>query len=741
MARYWRSPSLVYSLLSSAIALLPSIALAEPPRPDGTTPTVVEACPGDCDRITGGELRDTNLFHSFEAFDVDLGRRVEFDSQSGGIAVTNIFSRVTTNNPSEIRGELAVNGTANLFLLNPYGILFGAEARLDIRGSFLATTANAIEFDGGSFIAVQTEIPPLLNIPRSVRFTEQISRQQAIGLTEAQLTVPAGRRILLLGASPDGNGITIDGGRLRAPGGRIELGAIATPRTIPLTITDTQVQLAGFARSGRSNIALLNGAQLDVRTDLPRRGGITVYADDLSIDRLSGLLAGRLRDSNVTGIAGGVMQVDATGAVRLRDRSYLINLSSARSAVEQDDITIRANSLVIRSGSQIDNSVSGGNAGRILITTPRGNVVLDGVGFATGDSLENELITPSTEGDLTRPRFISAIVNRLVEGEGRAGDIVIEAAQVLIRGGATVVASNQGEGEGGDIRITASGRVSLVGEDEFGRSSALASRLERATGRGGTIRIEASDLFITEGGLVTVSSLGRGQAGDIVINVQNQIFAEGVGSDRERTPAGLNSRVLARGVGQGGEIIIESARLVHLTNGSEFRAGIVGDRGAAGSIRINSEVVRVDGEAAISATTESAGRGGEIEINSDRLIVQNGSTITARTDSQGAAGSLTITTDELVVSGGSTISADTEGLGRAGRLDIEASGTVTVQGGVVDDLGNWQPSSLNFNTTNAGNAGRLAIQAARLIVQDGAAVSARTTAAGMVGSSSSRLRS
>jgi filamentous hemagglutinin family protein len=88
------------------------------------------------------------------------GQRVYF---ANPIGIENIFSRVTGNNVSNILGTLGVNGNANLFLLNPNGIIFGSNARLDINGSFLATTAHSFQFPGGTqFSATNPEAPPII---------------------------------------------------------------------------------------------------------------------------------------------------------------------------------------------------------------------------------------------------------------------------------------------------------------------------------------------------------------------------------------------------------------------------------------------------------------------------------------------------------------------------------------------------------------------------------------------------
>jgi filamentous hemagglutinin family protein len=94
-------------------------------------------------QIDRGAVRGANLFHSFEQFNLQTGQRAYF---ANPIGITNIFSRVIGSNPSSIDGTLGVLGTANLFFLNPNGIIFGANARLDVNGSFIGNTASSIRF-------------------------------------------------------------------------------------------------------------------------------------------------------------------------------------------------------------------------------------------------------------------------------------------------------------------------------------------------------------------------------------------------------------------------------------------------------------------------------------------------------------------------------------------------------------------------------------------------------------------
>ncbi|WP_442948742.1 filamentous hemagglutinin N-terminal domain-containing protein [Nostoc sp.] len=169
------------------------------------------------DRIDGGATRGANLFHSFQEFNVREGRGAYFNNPAG---IENIFSRVTGNNASNINGKLGVLGNANLFLLNPNGILFGPNASLDINGSFLGSTANSLRFgDGKEFSATNPTAPPLLNVsvPLGVQFNQG---QPSAILNSANLSTATGQNLTLLG------GTVVSTGQLSASGGQVAVAAV-----------------------------------------------------------------------------------------------------------------------------------------------------------------------------------------------------------------------------------------------------------------------------------------------------------------------------------------------------------------------------------------------------------------------------------------------------------------------------------------------------------------------------------
>jgi len=127
-------------------------AIAQEVVPDNTLPqnSVVDNLPNNITEITGGTQAGGNLFHSFEKFGVPSGAEVHFQNT---LDINNIINRVTGGNISNIDGLIKANGTANLFLINPAGIVFGRNARLDIGGSFIGSTADALGFGEDNFFS------------------------------------------------------------------------------------------------------------------------------------------------------------------------------------------------------------------------------------------------------------------------------------------------------------------------------------------------------------------------------------------------------------------------------------------------------------------------------------------------------------------------------------------------------------------------------------------------------------
>lgn len=216
--------------------------------PDGTLSTTVTS--GDAINfvIAGGDRTGDNLFHSFEDFSIPTDGSAAFQHD---LDIVNIINRVTGNAVSTIDGTLQAEGNANVFLLNPNGIMVGPNATLNIGGSFVATTADRLVFEDDSvFSASPRQTSPLLTIsapiglqmgrsPGSITLegnghgvvhsVDYFPVQNPIS-SPSGLQVNSNESLALIGS-----GLTLDGAILTAPSGHVELGSVASEPSILMT--------------------------------------------------------------------------------------------------------------------------------------------------------------------------------------------------------------------------------------------------------------------------------------------------------------------------------------------------------------------------------------------------------------------------------------------------------------------------------------------------------------------------
>ncbi len=201
-----------------------------------TTPTLVPPSVNGKDfLINAGTRSGHNLFHSFSQFSVPTNGSAIFNNATD---VHNIFSRVTGSQVSNIDGILKTQGSANLFFMNPNGIVFGPKAQLQLGGSFLGTTATGIKFADGIEFNTVNATPVLLSVkvpiglqmgqnPGEIRVQGSGHQITRIGLSLLNrgnpegLQVSAGNTLALVGGN-----ISLDGGLLIADSGKIELAAL-----------------------------------------------------------------------------------------------------------------------------------------------------------------------------------------------------------------------------------------------------------------------------------------------------------------------------------------------------------------------------------------------------------------------------------------------------------------------------------------------------------------------------------
>ncbi|MEB3175013.1 MAG: filamentous hemagglutinin N-terminal domain-containing protein, partial [Cyanobacteriota bacterium] len=292
---------------------LPAVAQTIVPAGDGTATLVMPN--GNTFNITGGQLSGDgrNLFHSFQDFGLSAQQIANFIANP---QIQNILGRVVGGNPSVINGLLQVSGAnANLFLMNPSGIVFGPNAALNVPASFAATTATGINFGAGQFSAFgPNNYSALTGSPQGFIFQ---GLQSGAIINAGNLSVNAGEGISLTG------GTVVNTGTLSAPGGEITLTAVPGAGLVRISqkgqVLSLEVPLPQDSQGNPLPFqpadlpALLTGSGLDAGLTVTPNGAVALTQTGTQIPAQPGtaIVSGTVNVSSPTS-AGGTAQI--TGA-------------------------------------------------------------------------------------------------------------------------------------------------------------------------------------------------------------------------------------------------------------------------------------------------------------------------------------------------------------------------------------------------------------------------------------------
>ncbi|KYC35433.1 hypothetical protein WA1_06295 [Scytonema hofmannii PCC 7110] len=669
--------------------------------PDSTlsNPTVVTsgATPSLDFVITGGTQVGNNLFHSFTTFSVPTGGASIFNNDS---SIENIISRVTGGAISNINGLIQTQGKANLFLINPNGIIFGPNAALNIGGSFIATTANSLKLSNGDEFSVTNPTTPLLTI--SVPIGLQFGKNTGAIVNQSQFngdgTVtnffgePAGLQgqsnttLALVGGEVMGAN-----GNITVPGGRIELGSMDDDSFVSLNPTSQ-----GFAL-GYTGVRTFQNLQLQ----------------ESSID--------------ASGSGGGNVQIQGQ-AVNLTNHSSITALTDVDGTVSGGGIAIRANQLLV-SDSEIQTIASGSVSGGD-VTLEAEKMTFNGVNTVVFTETEGaghggNMTIRSADVELTN----LSIIGTQTTGMGSGGNVIIDTKNLSIWDGAQVAVNTKSSGLGGNLTVKASNSIAIVGESKLFDMPFPSLLFTETTGSGkaGDITIETGNLSVRDGARISASTFNDGDAGNIAIQTRK---VELIGNLIASQASGIFSQVEPGASGQGGNIAIDTKTL-SVRSGSQVSAGTFGS-GNAGSLSVVAPTVEVRGEATDSqfsglfaqVETGATSQGGNVTLTTEQLTLQGErARISASTYDRGVGGSVGINTRQLLLRDGAQIQATTNGLAPGGKIDVTATDTVELVG--TSTLGQ-SLSGLFTSTFGEAPAGNLTINTNNLSVQNGASISAST---------------
>ena len=663
------------------------------------------------DIVDGGAVRGSHLFHSFIEFNIEQGQGVYFDNRIG---IENIFSRVTGANSSAIDGTLGVLGDANLFLLNPNGIIFGPNSRLDVGGSFFASTADSVLFDEYEFSAINPTAPPLLTISRPVGLQvgqspgEIVVRSQPVSFTAGNITEVSDAGPLL-----DTAQVANDAGS-----------------PIPNTITgelaennDVDLYRLLLPAGSSFSASTVGGTDVDTIIFLFDENGLGIIGNDDDVGFQSTLPA---------------QEVTASGEFYLGLSSFNNRPVSAGGDIFPfSDFIPTGPGSVLPLVGYTDNGQESGAYTIFLDVLSSDPDDVGGLQVPVGETLTLLGGDVRLEGG----QILAPGADVQLAGLNAAGVVALDANQriafpenvargdVLFEAGATV--NVQGDG-GGSIAILAN-TLSLTQASEI-----IAGITADATGGNvaGDIVINASNLVeLLDGTRIEASTFGQGTAGQIMVNT-GTFRAQGVSSEVFGRSGGIFNNVEEDAVGDSRGIVVEASNSIQLLDGtglfSEVGRNAVGNSG--GIVLEASESVELLNRAGLDASTAGQGNAGPIEVNTTTFRAQD-STVVSEVESfaVGNSGGIVLEASESVeLLDGALLLSNTSGQGNAGPIEVNTT-TFRAQG--TDSLG---ISSNVFSEVRSllavGNSGGIVLEASESVeLLDGAQLAASNSGQGNTG--------
>jgi len=681
---------------------------------------------GNVYEITEGRPIGSNLFHSFGDFSITAAETARFQTTNlvADTTIGNILGRVTGANPSSIFGTIdsvTYYPGANLFLMNPNGIIFGSNAVLNVGGSVNFTTADYLRLsDGVRFEALPGAQDALLSTASVDAYGFLGSNPAAIAVQGTQLTLANGTGLSLVGGNlgftytdPDtGNsasvpdGVTVTGGRLSAPNGEINLAVTASPGEFLVTGLQSMPNINSESFTSYGSVHLAPGSTIDVSgaNTVSIRGGQFV----LSVNDTVLTTAETVGALDTVALSVGSAIVTATSGtesgadVQITAGNVQIDGASVRSFSTGDghggDVSITGQTIGLVNGGQISSAAEGTGAGGTITLAGSESVTISGF-----DSTFALTGIPNQDG------FVTSGVFTTTSSSGAAGSATIDAPMVFLDGGGSLVSHTTGTGRGGNLTVT-------------GDQVALTD--------GGTIFSRSGEIDP-----ITFEARGSGQGGDISITATESIHLTGGSLDIFTQSAILSSTVTE---GKGGDLSVIAPDVT--VENSSFLSTSSHGAGTAGHITVEAanqlSVAGIDENFGVGAAISSdaggpfdGGGSGAIDIYARTLRVEDGGSIGTTTSTSTVAGDVTITGENFTIRRGAIITGSSQS-GSTGTITLDASETITIS----------EPFDPSFPVVVAniqegsGGQGDIVIQAREILVTNGAEVfsSSRGTGAGRV---------
>jgi filamentous hemagglutinin family protein len=664
-----------------------------------------------------GQHVGSNLFHSFESFNLNAMESAIF---TGPSSINHVISRVTGGQSSLIDGTLvSMLPEANLYFLNPAGIMFGPNATLNLPGSLYISTADYLKLADGSRFYAHLAAETLLTIapPSAFGFLDVPSR---ITIEESLLILPnndnlgrvlRGETIPTTTLSLVGGDIVIKDGQIITYGNDVQLVSVASQGEVPidvltltdaafptygtLSIRDTNLWRSDLFRGNFGNVdgSGFGGGALFIRAGQVRLNNAWIFADTWQNEAGRGITVHA--NEIITLQNGARITTQAYDLYNPSDINLLLTGSAG-------PITLSAKNITLTEGSQINsNTLIAGHAGNITLLAQQELAIKghDQTGQVKSGILSDTL-GPNSGGEViiaagTLLMDEDARISAKTSNIGNAGSLSIAVDTLSISNGAQIDVStgtrqqNLGTGKAGQLTIVAQDAVHIRGSSE-GQTTGLISNVF-SRGEGGSIKITAPQVTIEEGGSIQALTIFQGKAGNVNLKVDNlQLLDGGI----------IQANTFHQG--QGGEVNIEASEKVLIEGeGTGIGVSVASPfgRGSAGNVNLNTRQLQLRAGGTIAASSQGIGNAGNIFVTlAAKLQMQNSFIKTSTIQADG--GNITITTPHYLYLRDSEISTSVgTGFGGGGNITLQPQFIIQDNSPIIAEAFGGPGGNIDITTT------------------------------------------
>ncbi len=725
--------------LALACAALPALAQI---RTDASLGQAAQTLQGPSYLISQqlGKLSGSNLFQSFQTFNLASGESATFTTSTPGIA--NVISRVTGGNASLIYGNLslqAASGTPNFYFINPAGVLFGAGASIDVPGAFHVSTADSLRFSDGSRLYADASKASTFTAAAPEAFGFLGGKHGLVQVSDGAVIATNPQQAIDIVASD----IAIDHATL-VGSGNVRLAAVGD-QAKDLGLSGATPGLAGL-------IVLSDGAVVGASNLGGQDAGlISLGAGTIALD--GGASVSGFQRAGTTG-KGAAVLLQATDALVLSNVGNVY--TSTRGDGAGGAVTVQAGSVQMDSGGYLYTDTqpgSRGNGGGLIVNAPQGMFLTNGASISSdvkGSGSGGVIELTAGSINLASKAYLS---NAALSGTGDAGAMLLTTTEgIRLIGGSKLLSYTQTAGLTGPIQIQAGGGLDLADSSSIanvaigpgalagGVSLALGGDLNLGTGTSivtsgldgggaGSIAIAGRNLGLRGGSYISSGSLDKlGSAGSVQLTATGTVSLDGASyvsantySDTDGGAIQLRAQSVNLagasfltstafdGRGNAGGIDVAASSQITLAGGSSIGSGSQG-AGRGGLVKITAPSISLTGKSLIYTTANGADSGdaGNVEITATtQFKLSEDSLVDSSSYARlGNAGSITVTAGSIALDHASmsSRSALPEGSGNAGAIRLQASGAVNLA----------NDSLISTSTLSAGNAGLVRVEAASM---------------------------